>query len=126
MADFGGKYEFAHRSNILFRSGCLGGDVAERVQDAQQQHDRDVALARFYERNIALRHARPAGQFATRHTGIRPRAADSRAQLQQEITFGERCARRGRTYRSVDGGMIPGHDVPLYDCSSSTSGICCR
>jgi hypothetical protein len=61
---------------------------AHRVGDAAQQHDRDVALAAFELRDVALRDPRYLGEDLARHAAQRAHGAHALAELFEEAGFG--------------------------------------
>ena len=61
---------------------------AHRVRHPAQQHDRDVALAAFELRDIALGNAGNFGQHLSRHAAQRAHGADALAEMGEKAGFG--------------------------------------
>jgi hypothetical protein len=61
---------------------------AHRVRDPAQQHDRDVALAAFELRDIALGNPRHFCQHFARHAAQRAHGADTLAERFEKAGFG--------------------------------------
>ena len=83
--------EVADDRPVRRRLGC-GNQVfemrAHRVRDPAQQHDRDVALAAFELRDIALGNAGNFRQHLARHAAQRAHGADALAELFEKVGFG--------------------------------------
>jgi hypothetical protein len=61
---------------------------AHRVRDAAQQHDRDIALAAFELRDVALGNSRHLGEHLPRHAAQRAHGADALPKLFEKEGFG--------------------------------------
>jgi hypothetical protein len=70
---------------------------ANSVGDAEQQHDRHVALAGFDPGDVALGYPRPASEFPARHIPHRAHGAHAPAKLAQELAL-----RIRQTLRRID------------------------
>ena len=74
-------------------AGSVGGNEvfqmrAHRVRHPAQQHDRDVALAAFELRDIALGNAGNFCEHLSRHAAQRAHGADTLAELLEKAGFG--------------------------------------
>jgi hypothetical protein len=94
LRDLGGRclaQEVADHGPVEGRFGC-GNEVfqmrAHRVRHAPQQHDRDIALAAFELRDIALGNSRHFCEHLARHAAQRPHGAHTLAKLLEKAGFG--------------------------------------
>ncbi len=71
---------------------------AHRVGDTAEQHDRDIALAAFELRDVALGNPGHPGEHLARHAAQRAHGADALAELFEEAGF-------------RIGGLVHVHDV---------------
>ena len=113
--EFGGVHQVDRRLRSVEHQRLQRN--VERVRDLAQQQNRDVALAGFELRQVALGDARVAGEDLAGHAAASAGLADAFAQQREVIGFGDRGrrfdGRASRAARSAAVVLVRMHYVAL-------------